>query len=237
VIFVVNHPSWWDPLIGLISSGHLSPSRAHFAPIEMTGLKQYPFLEKLGFFGVETGTHRGGLGFLSISQAIMAEPEATLWITAQGEFVDPRTRPVVLKDGIGHLAYRLANALIIPMALEYPFWNDRCPEALVRFGKPIEIGKGREHSPAEWRTIVESCLEECQNVLAVEARGRDPGAFVTILGGAAGVGGVYDLWRRFRSALRGARFQPEHSVRPNRAEPDDKHTPSSPADRVSTQQI
>lgn len=212
VVIVVNHASWWDPLIGLILTGWMPAWRTHFAPIEGQGLAQYRFLERLGFFGIETGTSRGGLTFLRASLAILSMPESMLWITAQGAFVDPRERPVVLKPGIGHLARRLTGAIIVPLALEYPFWNDRCPEALVRFGPPIDMASGGDRPAAEWTAIVEKALETTQDELAAEALTRDPGRFKTVLGGTAGVGGVYDMWRRLKAMLGAQSFRPEHST-------------------------
>src|SRR4051794_33143735 len=129
VIVVLNHPSWWDPMIGLVLTELMPSSRIHFAPIEDIGLAQYPFLERLGFFGVEVGTTRGSLAFLRRSEAILSRPESVLWITAQGQFVDPRERPTRLKEGVGHLVHRIPAASVVPLALEYPFWNGRCPEA------------------------------------------------------------------------------------------------------------
>jgi 1-acyl-sn-glycerol-3-phosphate acyltransferase len=210
-LIVVNHPSWWDPLIGLILTEMMPEWRVHFAPIEVQGLAQYRFLERLGFFGIDTGTSRGGLTFLRTCSAILAAPESMIWITAQGAFVDPRDRPVILKDGIGHLAHRLTGAIILPLAFEYPFWNDRCPEALVRFGRPIPVESGRDRTRAEWKKAIENALEATQDRLAEEARQRDPALFETVLGGTAGVGGVYDRWRWLRSMFGARPFRAEHA--------------------------
>lgn len=212
LIVVANHPSWWDPLIGLILSEELPADRVHYAPIDHKGLAQYPFLERLGYYGVEPGTPRGGLRFLRQSMEILARPESVIWITAQGQFVDPRDRPVRLRPGLGHLAYRQPEGSIVPLALEYPFWNDRCPEVLVRFGSPIDIQATPGRSPEDWTARLESALQETQDALAEHARGRDPERFRTLLGGAAGVGGVYDAWRRLKAGLRGESFRAEHQV-------------------------
>jgi len=218
VIVVLNHPSWWDPLIGFVLTELMPASRIHFAPIDAVGLAQYPFLERLGFFGVEVGTTRGTLAFLRRSEAILSRPESALWITAQGEFVDPRERPTRLKEGVGHLIHRLSAVTILPLALEYPFWNDRCPEALARFGEPIRVSAGRQFSPAAWTARIERALQDTQDRLAEEARLRDPAAFTTILGGTAGVGGVYDLWRRLRARIHGKSFIPEHQMHNHKME-------------------
>ncbi len=212
LVVVANHPSWWDPLVGLVLTEFMQESRVHYGPIDVHGLTQYPFLERRGFFGVEVGTTRGSLAFLRQSQAILSRPESVLWITPQGEFVDPRERPVRLKQGIGHLACRLSAASIVPLALEYPFWNDRCPEALARFGEPITITASRSATPRVWTSRIEQAMEKTQDQLAEEARRRDPAAFLTVVGGTSGVGGLYDSWRRLRSAIRGESFHPEHRI-------------------------
>jgi hypothetical protein len=212
VIVVTNHTSWWDPLIGMALTSELPDWRELYAPIDLKGLTQYPFLERLGFFGVETGTARGSLRFLRQSLAILSRPESILSITAQGEFVDVRERPTRLKEGIGHLLYRIESAVVVTLALEYPFWNDRLPEALARFGLLIEVAPGKRHSPREWTARIAHALEENQDRLAEESRLRDPAAFTTLIGGAAGVGGIYDLWRRFRARLYGKPFDPEHQL-------------------------
>lgn len=137
-----------------------------------------------------------------------------IWITAQGTFTDPRERPVVLKEGISHLAYRLSGAVIIPLALEYPFWNDRCPEALVRFGPILDVDAAKIQSPAAWTATIAAALQDTQDQLAHDARRRDPDAFVTLLEGTSGVGGVYDKWRRFLGIVSRRPFHAEHSDRP-----------------------
>ena len=78
------------------------------------------------------------------------------------------------------------------MALEYPFWNDRCPEALARFGEPMTISARRTNTPRVWTTRIEQALEKTQDQLAEEARRRDPAAFLTV------VEGNFWRWRNLR---------------------------------------
>lgn len=212
LVVVLNHASWWDPLVGLALTSAMPERLLHYAPIDVKGLAQYRFLERLGFYGVEVGTTRGSLAFLRRSLAILSRPGSAIWITAQGEFVDVRERPTRLKAGIGHLIHRIEAATIVPLAIEYPFWNDSRPEVLVRFGPRIEAAPGRDLSPDVWTARIGQALEETQDRLATESRLRDPSAFTTLAGGTAGVGGVYDLWRRVRATLQGRGFRPEHQL-------------------------
>jgi phytoene desaturase len=211
LIIVLNHPSWWDPLLCTVLAG-LFPGREHYAPMDAVALARYRFFERLGFFAVQQGTLAGAREFLRTGAAVLARPNAALWVTAQGEFTDPRQRPVRLRPGVGHLLRRLEGAVILPLALEYPFWQERLPEALARFGGPVPVGRGRDLSVQHWMQRIEAGLTAAQDALAAEALRRAPQAFEVLLGGRAGVGGIYDLWRRLRARLRGERFQAAHAA-------------------------
>src|SRR3954468_22791293 len=49
---VLNHPSWWDPMIGIVLSREL-PGRDHFAAIDAIAVERYGFFRRLGFVGVD----------------------------------------------------------------------------------------------------------------------------------------------------------------------------------------
>jgi 1-acyl-sn-glycerol-3-phosphate acyltransferase len=208
-IVVMNHPSWWDPLLCFILSG-LWPDRLDWGPIESKGLQRYRFLERVGLFGIATGTTRGAVTFLRIAKAILSDPKATLWVTAQGRFTDVRERPVRLRSGVGHLAESMDCGQLLPLAVEYVFWDERTPEALVYFGKPIDLAREPKRPAHEWTATIERALERAQDESAGLARRRDPALFTTLVQGRAGVGGVYDWGRRLRAWWRGERFRAEH---------------------------
>lgn len=207
LLVVMNHPSWWDPLIALLLA-ELMPGRAAYAPSEARMLARYPMLERIGLFPVDRTAAAGVRGFLRVSRSILADDSAALWITGQGEFVDPRCRPVRLLPGIGYLAQRAGWGTVLPVALEYPFWDERTPEVLARFGRPIDLA--RTATAKQWTDRIASALTDTQDALMRQSQARDPDAFVTLVSGRAGVGGPYDLWRRARAAWRGEPFQAEH---------------------------
>ena len=207
-IIVMNHPSWWDPLLAYVLSG-LFPNRVHWGVIESEGLRQYRFLGRAGLFGVEPGTPRGARQFLCSARAILADPGGTIWLTGQGRFADVRERPTDLRAGVGHLASHLDSGVIVPLAVELTFWEQRTPEALAAFGEPLDCA-GFQRSGREWTAAIEQALESTQNRLAADAISRDPSRFELLIHGRAGVGGVYDVWRRMTAWLRSDRFSAEH---------------------------
>ena len=60
----------------------------------------------------------------------------------KGRFADPRERPLAFKPGLAALAARCPNGCtLVPLAIEYPFWNERLPETLLHFGEPVHIAE------------------------------------------------------------------------------------------------
>ena len=209
LIVVLNHPSWWDPLIGFVLT-ELFPDRAHYFPMDAHALQRYRIFQRLGAFGIELETRRGTREFLRTGRAILAQPRTALWITAQGRFADARERPVAIQPGVAHLARRLERAVILPLALEYPFWQARCPEALARFGPAIVLERGADRTVAQWRMCIEQSLAGAQDALAGEAQSREPDVFETLVGGKAAVGSVHDFRRPLLARVFGKGFRPEH---------------------------
>jgi 1-acyl-sn-glycerol-3-phosphate acyltransferase len=210
LLVCLNHPSWWDPLLAAYLSQRFFKQRNQYAPIAAAGLAKYRFFERLGFFGIEPATRGGAFRFLEVGEAVLSRPDGALWVTPQGHFTDVRERPVQIQTGVGHLTQRLNQLVMLPIALEYAFWNERYPEAFACFGEPVFVTNGADHSAKEWTLCFQGALEETLDVLSARVRQRDPAVFAPLLEGSAGVGGVYDLWRGAKARLRGKKFQPEH---------------------------
>ncbi len=210
VIFYSNHPGWWDPLTFLYLGERLFPGRMIYGPIDAAALGKYKFLERIGFIGIQPGTFAGSARFLRMARAAGRRSDVIFWITAQGEFTDPRARPITIRPGVGHALAAREVGLVVPLAVEYPFWNERCPEILVAFGPEMRIPAAPGRTAEEWTRVLERALEAAQDGLAEAAQRRDPAAFTTLLSGRVGVGGVYDLFRRVKAWLRGERFDASH---------------------------
>lgn len=212
LVFYANHPSWWDPLVAIALRDRFFPEHRAFAPIDAAALQKYKFFAKLGFFPV-TRERRGALQFLKTAEAVLSHSSHILLVTPQGRFADTRERPVEFKPGLGHLAMRMPNVAFVPLALDYAFWNERKPEVLIRFGsptRPATMGNSAEMDAGAWTKFFQGELERTQDALTADAVSRDSSRFDTFLQSQSGVGGVYDLWRRFRAFLKREPFHPEH---------------------------
>ncbi len=183
IVCFINHPGWWDPI-----------------------------LERLGFFSVERDTASGAKEFLRTSRELLKDSKTILWLTPAGKFHDIR-QPASFMNGLSHLVDSQFPGTALPMAIEYTFWKERCPELLVRFGSPVICAKLSIDRDA--RTLeLEHTLTTTQAPLAELAIARNPAAFTTLAIGRAGIGGLYDFWRRMIAGLRGRSFQNRHSNEP-----------------------
>ncbi|WP_299817684.1 lysophospholipid acyltransferase family protein [uncultured Jannaschia sp.] len=206
VVVFGNHPGWWDPAFFLVLRQTLFPDRQGYGPMEVTALERYRFMKRIGIFGVDPEGRAGAARFLRVGTHLLGDPKRMLWMTAQGRFADPRERPVALRPGLAHLMARVPGAMALPLAIEYPFWSEKRPEALAAFGRPLaDLGP-----VGAWQDGLDAALTATQDRLAKAAMAREPAAFETILGGARGVGGVYGLWSRLRDMAAGRGHDPDH---------------------------
>jgi 1-acyl-sn-glycerol-3-phosphate acyltransferase len=209
LVIYMNHPSWWDPMIGLFLSQKLFSRRRHYAPIDSLALERYGFFKYLGFFPLQIDHPlTAARQFKEACDSIAAESKSTIWITGEGKFSDPRQRPIHLVSGLHHLGENF-RVTFLPLAIEYSFWEERYPEVLVGFGKPIEI-EPENRSDKNLQKLLTDRLEITMNQLAQRSMKRQQDDFIILLGGNVGVGGVYDLWRSFKARLSGKKFVREH---------------------------
>lgn len=213
LIVYSNHPAWWDAAVYILAADHFFPTYESYAPIDAEMLKRYGIFERIGAFGVDLKSTRGAADFMRASADILSFPNRALWVTAQGRFGDVRERPLDLKSGIAHLVELAPDCTIIPLGIEYSFWLERGAEAFVAFGAPIRgsdlLGLSRperlQHLGSELLSVLDRLSEDVIS--------REPARFRTLLEGRAGVGGVYDVWRRLASAFRRRSFDPSHEGR------------------------
>ena len=208
VIVYANHSSWWDPMVSVLLAQRLLPRRKHYAPMDAVSLERYGILKRIGIFGVDLNTVRGAARFFRTSLDLLAQG-GVLWITPQGRFADPRERPLAFKPGLAALAARCPNGCtLVPLAIEYPFWNERLPETLLQFGEPVHV---TNQTAAQAETMLHTALSEAMHVLEAKSIARDPSAFEILQTGRVGTGGFFQLGQRLGAIFLGRKYQPAHT--------------------------
>lgn len=212
LLICANHPGWWDPLTAVAVNECVFAPRQFYAPIDDEALQKYAVLRRLGFFPVRKHDSGGPQEFQRTMLSVL-QPDASVFITPEGQFTDVRS-DVRLKPGMAHLLAGLPQdrrVAVLPMALEYVFWNESTPEILVEFGDRVAVdGSSAGESVAAWDSGLRDALRTTQQSLAQRAMARSPEPFRTLIGGAVGERGIYDVARRLRSWLGGRRFVAEH---------------------------
>ncbi len=209
-VFYANHASWWDPLVMLLVTRWAYPHVAFYAPIDAAALVRYPSLARIGFFGVEPASPTGARRFLRTAESILAQPNTALAMTPQGRFADVRERPIDLKGGLARVLRHVPGCEARAVAIEYPFWDEARPEALVRFGSASVAAHGESHQAVTRALSLQ--LEHELDALATRACRREPADFVTLVEGRRGIGFLQDLPSRVRAWRNGSRFEPQHSA-------------------------
>jgi 1-acyl-sn-glycerol-3-phosphate acyltransferase len=204
-IVLLSHTSWWDPLISLTLHDQHGPGREPLAPMDASQLVKFGFFKKLGIFGIQPDNPESLRAMGEYVRArFAANPRATLWITPQGRFVDPRD-PIELRPGAAALAAKTPNARVLALAIEYAFWTDQKPEVFLRF-EPCAT-PSRPDSTTAWHREFLRAMAENNARLAEAVRSRDAARFRPALGEITAGGDsdagpatnwFYDLWLRLR---------------------------------------
>ena len=209
LIVYANHSSWWDPMVQVLLAAELMPERQHFAPMDAVALERYGILKRIGVFGVEMKTPRGAAQFLRTGLKVL-ESGGVIWVTPQGRFADARERPLEFKPGLAALAARVkGGCTVMPLAIEYPFWDERLPETLLHFGQGVQVsGEAAWEIEERLKAALLGAMEELQGL----ALARDTRAFAVLRDGRVGTGGFYELGQRIWARVRGRRYQAEHTA-------------------------
>ena len=165
----------------------------------------------LRFFPVETASSRGAAQFLRTAEAVL-RAGGVLWLTPQGRFADPRELPLAFKPGLGALVARMPEVSVLPLAVEYTFWDERLPETLLHFGPCVAVGSGA--TTEEATAALEAALGGAMHALQGAAIARDASAFTPLFSGARGTGGAYGIIRRLKGLFRAhGDTDPDHTRR------------------------
>jgi 1-acyl-sn-glycerol-3-phosphate acyltransferase len=195
-IAVMNHCSWWDPLVGLWMADRFTPSRQLIGPMEAEQLRKFRFFTKLGVFGLEPDSPESLDEVTTYLRSVFAADQGTiLWITPQGQFTDPRV-PIRIRPGVASIAARCGVRRCFSMAIEYGFWNDKRPEIFLRLAE-VEVPPAA--STTGWIRAIAPAMQANSDELAALVQRRESALFETLLGGdTARINPLYDLWLRLR---------------------------------------
>ncbi len=193
-ILLLNHQSWWDPILTVALVDRFTPTREVFAPMDRAMVEQFAFMRKLGLFGVDLDDPGAFKALIQYASKLSREsPNPSFWITPQGRFADVR-EPLELRPGAAAIAARLGKdgtpPRVLSLAIEFAFWEDRKPEVLLL---AKQCPPPERATTSLWQRQMTESMQAAMADLAELVIARDTSAFENVLGsGASGVNPVYD---------------------------------------------
>lgn len=194
LLLLLNHASWWDPILLAFLQGVWCPDRRVLAAMDRVQLERFTMFRRMGVFGIDPDDPASLPAMVDhVQQTVADEPRTVVMLTPQGRFTDVR-EPIRLRPGAAAIAARLPNVRAVALALEYPLWLDAKPEVLLRFS---DVDSPEVSSTAAWQRTLTAAMQANADALATESIARDPMRFDIIVGGgAARVNPFYDAWLR-----------------------------------------
>jgi hypothetical protein len=196
VVIAMNHPSWWDPIVGVAIKHLYMRKRFVISPIEMTMYERFGFMKRLGLFGIDLDhTHATAAMLDYVNGCAEAHPNLAIFITPQGEFSDVRT-PVVVRPGIAKVIQSLDDPIVLSLAIEPVFWHDQRPELLLRAGR---CNKPVQQTTTGWVRAIRDSMQQNADLLAEQSVARDAEYFKQLfVRKGSTVNPAFDLAQRAR---------------------------------------
>ncbi len=195
-LILLNHASWWDPILALMLWLEFFPARSPYGPIDRDELQRFGILKKVGLFGIDPDDPASMTAMREYLVELAArDPRLALVVTPQGHFADVRDE-IVARPGAAAMAATLAPDRAVSVAVEYGLWVDQKPEIFVR---AVEIDASAT-STLGWHRRITEAMRANQAALAPLVRARDASAFEPLSSlfapKGSGTNPFYDLWLR-----------------------------------------
>ncbi|GIW73721.1 MAG: hypothetical protein KatS3mg103_0243 [Phycisphaerales bacterium] len=102
-IVLLNHQSWWDPILSAAMADTITARRPVYAPMDRAMLERFAFMRRLGLFGVDLDDPQAGPAMVRYAAGLLTrQPNASLWITPQGRLADVPRPPAAAAGCGGH---------------------------------------------------------------------------------------------------------------------------------------
>jgi hypothetical protein len=187
LLAVCNHSAWWDSLLAIaLVTGELKLDG--YALMEARNLRRFPFLGRVGGFGVERGVPDDGARAITYGAGLLDRPGRVVWVFPEGREMPFHRRPLVFKRGAAAMLEQAASpaARWVPVSVAYVFGAEERPTIWMTFGAPQTrmAGANADLEAERQAAAVQAGLDRI--AAAVEARvdtGAAPADFPAVITG------------------------------------------------------
>ncbi|SDN39201.1 lysophospholipid acyltransferase family protein [Alkalicoccus daliensis] len=134
-IVLINHSSWWDPLILFYLNQSIWKKNA-LAMMSEDGLARFPFFKKIGAFSINPNSPRSIVESLDYAAAQLRAGKH-IFLFPQGNEFPLDKRPLQFFSGAGHLKYQVPTAPVIPISFYHGLFHHSKPEWFIHIGAPV----------------------------------------------------------------------------------------------------
>jgi 1-acyl-sn-glycerol-3-phosphate acyltransferase len=187
LLVVCNHTAYWDSLLAIaLVTGTLRLDG--YALMEAANLRRYPFLGRVGGFGVERDVPGDGERVLAYGAERLRGPGRVVWVFPQGREMPFHRRPLVFKRGAAAMLEQAASpaARCVPVSVAYVFGAEERPTVWMTFGAPQTrtVSADPDEAAARQASSVEAGLARIAEAVAARVdTGQAPADFPVVIAG------------------------------------------------------
>lgn len=176
VLVYCNVASPWARELAMLLAWRYWPSLRHYSPLPRSHASRYGLKFKAGFFPV-TETPKGLRKMMRTAREVLSCPGHVLWMGATAQVTDVRIAPPEVNKVVTQLVRKAQDIILLPLAVEHPYWKSGRPDAMVRFGRPVQSIDAGKRTASGWQQLLARRLQMTQHRLAEEVMEGDAGAF------------------------------------------------------------
>lgn len=162
-LFLVNHSTWWDPLIIFLLNKHLFKANG-YGMMHEEGLKSFPIFRRIGTFSINRSNPKDIIASLNYAKDRINEGKA-VWIFPQGDERPLEQRPLEFQTGASFIIEKSDQIHVIPISLYYAFEEKRKPNIYVSIGQDLSPALNPEYDRRHHTQFLEdACTDQLDHL-------------------------------------------------------------------------
>ncbi|MFN3198118.1 MAG: lysophospholipid acyltransferase family protein [Bradymonadia bacterium] len=153
ILLVSNHSAWWDSML-IIWLVNRPLSLDGYAMMDAKNLRKFPFLGKVGAYGVELDQSGDGPEAIAYGADLLDRPGRMVLVYPQGRERPLNVRPLGFRRGAAVMAAQVVAAggpplQVVSLGARYVFGPREAPDVYLAFGPAVTPAVGLDEASIE----------------------------------------------------------------------------------------